>query len=83
LDKEKDKNKDIMPSGVRSDEGISDANTTLDIASSKALHDQKVESDNQLIDAKDEEVKEEDFDKFDIDAVDKLEESKDSTNQDN
>lgn len=73
----KKKNEDLIPSGLRSGMSGSDTNTPIDIGSAKALHDEKVSEDSELIFSEDSNKTEKKFKKFDIDAVDTLEENKD------
>ncbi|MCC5895975.1 MAG: hypothetical protein JJU16_10970 [Alkalibacterium sp.] len=62
--------KDLIPNEEVTSMTESGPNTPVEIASSKALHDQKVKKDSLLVNEREEESNEEDFVKFNIDAID-------------
>lgn len=68
--------KDLIPNEEATPMTESGPNTPVEIASGKALHDQKVSQDSLLTDGNKEEATEEDYDPFDLEAVDNLNESK-------
>lgn len=71
--KDKETDEKLIPSGLRSDLSASDANTTIELASAKALHDKKAVEDSKLISSEETDAVEKDFEKFDLDAIDELE----------
>lgn len=68
--------KDLIPNEETTPMTESGPNTPVEIASGKALHDQKVSQDSLLITENKEEATEEDYAPFDLEAVDNLDESK-------
>lgn len=70
--------KDLIPNEEATNMTESGPNTPVEIASAKALHDQKSKVDSPIFSDEKSEVTSEDFVKFDMDAVKDLKNSKDT-----
>ncbi|MEC6747988.1 hypothetical protein VXN63_05495 [Marinilactibacillus sp. XAAS-LB27] len=64
---------DLIPNETTTNMTEGGSNTPIEVASEKALHDRHVEEEVLFPDDKEAESTEEDFVKFDLDAVDELE----------